>query len=160
MNRRDFIKAFSAGTTLATATSLASIVDAKPVINKLENKIILPGDKAFHTDWVFNYVAYFRHEYELSNELVIGVDVPDYFDDILNRIEGNSFKFTFELEDCYFFRYGRPGLSAVSLSSYIEEFLSSNVFEVSKDDFQIGEEVDTDVRSAMITHATTIAEEI
>jgi len=33
MNRKDFIKAFSAGTTLAAATSLADIVEAKPVIH-------------------------------------------------------------------------------------------------------------------------------
>ena len=79
MNRRYFIKAFSAGTTLAAATSLADIVEAKPVINNLENRNILPGDKEFNTDWVFDYVAYFRHEYGLSNEFEIGVDVPDFW---------------------------------------------------------------------------------
>ena len=156
MKRRDFIKAFSAGSTLAVATSLADIIDAKPVINNLENKIILPGDKEFNVDWVFDYVAYFRHEYELSNESQIGVDVPYHFDEILDGIEGDRFKFTFKLKDYYFFRYGNPGLTADPLSPYIEAFLETHTFEVDKNDLEYGGEVDADIRSLMISNVRVI----
>lgn len=160
MNRRDFIKVFSAGTTLAAATSLAGIADAAPVINSLEAKIILPGDDESDIDWVFDYVGYFSHQYEMVNEYKVGVDVPGNFREILNSIDGSALRFSFNLQGDYSFRYAGMMMAPDFLPKHVETFLNTHIFEARKSDLEIGEEMgdydDSMTRSPVISRLVVV----
>ncbi len=143
MKRRDFLKAFSATTTLAAASSLVNIVEAKPIIKTLERSIILPGDKDFDVDWVFDDIAYCNHQYDGSSTFDFGVMIPyQYLNAFQQAIKKKKFIFSFKLENQWFLNhFDRPCCSDSPLPPYYQEFIEGNVFSTSDYNIHIINEV-------------------
>ena len=156
MKRRDFLKAFSATTTIAAAHSLANIVEAQPVIKTFEHSIILPGDKDFNVDWVFDDIALYEHKYDGGSQFNFGVVIPDSFVNELNILSGNdSIRFGFKLQEDYFLIHSyTPGSSDLPFPPHYQNFLENNIFVASTKDISLSGECRDGFLGLEITNAT------
>ena len=143
MKRRDFLKAFSATTTVAAATSLVNIAEANPVIQTLEKAVILPDDKDFNVDWVFDEIGYCNHQYDGSSTFDFGVMIPcQYLKVFQQAVKKKKFLFSFKLQEQWFLMHSyTPACSDLPLPPYYQKFLEGNVFSTSDFNVHINSEV-------------------
>ncbi len=152
MKRRDFLKAFSATTTIAAANTLANIVEAQPVIQTLEKSIILPGDDGFDLDWVFHHVGYLKHEYDGGSLFDFGLLIKDDYFEASTTAGKDEFHFGFSFKEDDFVDPSRVYSSP--LPEHYQEFLEKTTFVADADNISIGGETGTDYYGLEISRAT------